>query len=70
MRKPKYRPCKAERWGILNHVGDMWTPDTFETKDEAQRYIETYAKKFGIELSNHKPVRVIVVVSVDSGEKK
>lgn len=28
------------RFGILNHLGEPWTPETFDTADQAQAYLD------------------------------
>jgi hypothetical protein len=57
-------------WGILNHVGDVWTSDTFDTKEEAQRDIDDYAQNMVGGLPDHKPVRVLVTVSVQKADRE
>jgi len=56
------KPYRAKRFGILNHVGDLWTPDTFQTEAEAKAYIRSHW--LGDKLSRHKVVPVRVTVSV------
>lgn len=54
----------ANRWGVLNHVGEIWTPETFDRKDQAQEYIDSYQRRTGVDLSRHRPVRVDVRVTL------
>lgn len=60
------KPYRTNRIGILNHTGDIWTPETFETVDQAQAYIDGYQRRWGLglDLSKHKPVPVRVTVSL------
>ena len=58
---------KSVTWsafGILNGVGQPWTPRTFDTEDAAQDYITDYSYAFPgeIDLTKHRvvPVRVTV----------
>lgn len=41
-RKPKFRPAYRDGFGILNKVGDFWSPDIFETEEKAQQHVEDY----------------------------
>lgn len=56
---------KWQQYGILNAFGSMWTPKTFETIAEAERYMESFWG--GIQdppdMSKHKVVIVEVIVS-------
>lgn len=59
--RPK-RYC-ADRFGVLNHVGDIWSPETFETSDQAHKYLANQqAANPTWSLNRHQviPVRVIV----------
>lgn len=33
------KPYRTRRFGILNHVGGIWTPETFDTELAARAYI-------------------------------
>jgi hypothetical protein len=57
------KPYRAMRYGILNHVGDIWTPQTWDTPDAAAAYKDGYHAKYG-GLARHKVVRVRVTVSL------
>lgn len=68
-RKPK--PATGGAWGILNPYGDVWTHDTFHTKEEARAYLEAFWNQPGFapqDLSRFKivPVRVRVSASPDT----
>lgn len=53
-----------QRFGILNHFGDVWTPETFHTAEEAQAYLEKERKGWGGDgLARHKVVAVTVTVT-------
>lgn len=56
-----YRTTK--RFGIMNHVGGIWTPNTFESAEGAQKYLDDERSHFPRNgLKNHKvvPVRVTI----------
>lgn len=60
------KPYRATwRFGILNHLGDVWTPETFSTENEAAKYLAGYqaANKF-MSLGRHRVVPVRVTVSL------
>lgn len=67
MRKPSKRKRISKshvstwRFGILNHIGTIWTPETFDTENEAARYLAARESQYS-NLSRHKvvPVRVTV----------
>lgn len=57
------KPYRMQRLGILNHVGGVWTPETFDNRDAALAYIARAQKQNPTwDLSNHSvaPVRVTV----------
>lgn len=58
------KPYRADRIGVLNHTGGIWTPETFDNVEQAQAYIDDYQRRWGIDLSGHKPVPVRVMVSL------
>lgn len=60
-------PYSMERYGILNHFGDVWTPDTFGSVEEALRHIDNYQRRYSGDLSKHTVVRVRVTVEVVPG---
>lgn len=61
-KRPKpYRTTK--RFGILNPSGDMWTVNTFETSNAAQRHLEAFFGKPHIGLKKFKIIPVRVTVS-------
>jgi hypothetical protein len=57
-----YRSTK--RYGILNHLGDLWTPETFVSKTAANAYLrKEEAKNSTWDLSRHRVIPVRVTVS-------
>lgn len=54
-----------ELFGILNHVGDLWTFETFRTVHDAQAHID-HAQRMNPkwDLSRHTVVPVKITVSV------
>lgn len=60
-----YRTTK--RFGIQNHIGGVWTPQTFETAEAAQKYLDEcrswWPKRDGDGLGRHKVIPVRVTVS-------
>jgi len=54
-----------ELFGILNHVGDLWTFETFKTRKEANDHIaRVQRQQLTWDLSRHRVVPVKVAVSV------
>lgn len=56
-------PYRMQRLGILNHQGEVWTPDTFDNVDAGQAYIARAQRQNPTwNLSNHTvaPVRVTI----------
>ncbi len=62
----KQRPARfsMRRFGIANHLGGVWTPETFQTAQQAGWYLTAQNKIFGGTLSKHKVVPVRVTVSI------
>lgn len=65
MKEPKKiaTPYRCKRYGILNPFGDVWTPETFDTMDEARQHVASFwASKPDHDLSKYTivPVRVTV----------
>ena len=58
------KPYKIDgRFGILNHIGSLWTANTFETREAAEQYKTAYAaRNQNCNLARHRivPVRVTV----------
>lgn len=54
------------RYGILNHLGGLWTPETFRTEQMAQGYLDAQrelwpsSNKGGLDRHKIVPVRVTV----------
>ncbi len=59
------KPYRTQRTGILNHVGGIWTPETFDSNEAAQAYIDQAQRQNPTwHLSKHKPAPVRVTLSV------
>lgn len=58
------KPYRAKRFGILNHVGGIWSPETFSTEAEAQQYLDKQRLVFSGGLPKHKVVPVRVTISI------
>lgn len=67
MAKKPTRPksYRAKRFGILNHFGEIWTPETFATEDAAGCYLKLCRNTNpSWKLDKHKVVPVRITVSV------
>ena len=57
----------VKRFGIMNHVGSIWSPDSWDREEDAQAYLDAQrvecARKYGMDLSKHHVVRVRVTVT-------
>lgn len=63
----RQKPYRAERWGILNHVGGIWSPENFDTEAQAQTYLEQQRKSqtWGrINLSRHRVAKLRLTLSI------
>ena len=59
------KPYRMQRIGILNHKGGIWTPETFDTVEGAQAYIDAYQRRNPrMDLSNHRPAPIRITLSV------
>lgn len=59
------KPYRMNRIGILNHEGGIWTPETFDSSEVAQAYIDAQQKRWpSMDLSRHRPALVSVTLSV------
>jgi hypothetical protein len=59
------KPYRMQRIGILNHMGEIWTPHTFDSAAEAQAHLDRYQRHNPkMDLSNHRPAPVRVTLSV------
>lgn len=59
---------RVKRFGIMNHIGGLWTPEVFDKPELAKRHIESYELRHkGVSLRRHRvvPVRVTVTVIQD-----
>lgn len=63
--KPKPRPYHANRYGIKNHCGEVWTSETFQTAEKAQRYLDKQRPLYGGLTPKHTvvPVRVTITLA-------
>lgn len=65
------KPYRMQRIGILNHVGEIWTPETFDNEAAAMAYIANYTRRWpSMDLSNHRPVPVRVTVTALKGRQQ
>lgn len=57
----------AARYGIMNHIGGLWTSETFRTETLAQSYLDaqrkTWPAKGGLDRHKVVPVRVTVTAT-------
>lgn len=57
---------RADLFGVKNHVGSIWSSHTFQTRAEAQAYLnrerEEWARKGWGDLSKHSVVPVKVTI--------
>ena len=59
------KPYRMQRLGVVNHVGDVWSPETFDSVEGGQAYIDRAKRQNPTwDLSNHRVVPVRVTVSV------
>lgn len=61
-KKPK--PYRYKAIGILNRDGDLWTPQWFESENQARAYVEQYWATRPAYVSGYSYVPVRVTVSV------
>jgi hypothetical protein len=56
------------RWGILNHVGGIWSSENFDTRIEAQRYLdsqrEEWKRRGWGDLDRHKIALMRLTLSI------
>lgn len=66
------KPYRSQRFGIANHLGDIWTPETFATVAAAQTYLVLQGRTYPRwNLRLHKVVPVRVTISrTDAKAKK
>lgn len=58
-------PYRMKRLGIINHVGGIWTAETFDTVEAGQACIDAYSRRWpSMDLSRHRVVPVRVTVSL------
>lgn len=58
--KKRRKPARAERWGILNPWGDVWTYDTFDTPEAARKHVADFWRN----IKDHRDVRDFRIVRV------
>jgi hypothetical protein len=71
--KPAKKPparASYSRYGILNHLGGVWTLETFNTEEAAAAYIAKQSKHYEGGLPKHKVVPVSVTVTVRSTQRR
>lgn len=60
----KGKPYRARRFGILNHLGGIWSPETFDTELAARSYINAQQLANPTwKLGRHRVVPVRVTIS-------
>ncbi len=62
--KPNKKPYRARRFGIQNHLGEVWSPETFQTPASAEAYLERVRPHYNGLTKKHKVVPVRVTVSI------
>lgn len=61
-----------DRFGIMNHLGGVWTPQTFDSEREAQAYLDQQRRIWpdgGEGLRRHKVVPVKAIVRVKAAKQ-
>lgn len=62
----RQKPYRAERYGILNHTGGIWSPENFDTEAQAQAYLD--GQKKGpwrhLDLSRHRVAKLRLTLSI------
>lgn len=61
-----------ERWSILNHLGELWTPENFDTERQATAFLDRWKRDNPkMDLSKHKVIPVLVTMTAaPTGEPK
>lgn len=53
-----------ERWSILNHLGELWTPENFDTERQATDFLDGWKRDNPkMDLSKHKVIPVLVTMT-------
>ena len=53
-----------ERWSILNHLGESWTPENFDTERQATAFLDRWKRDNPkMDLSKHKVIPVLVTMT-------
>ena len=68
----KHAAQRGYRWGILNHLGGIWSPENFATEEEAVAYLEQQraewrAKGWG-DLSKHRVATLKLMLTIPKGD--
>lgn len=58
------KPYRIRRFGIQNHVGGVWSPETFQTEKDAAAFLEKQRQLFNGLTKKHKVVPVRVTISI------
>lgn len=66
-KKEPPRPYIMNRFGILNPWGQVWSVNTFDTSEEASRYLARFwgDQKNAVDLAKFKVSRVTVTITAD-----
>lgn len=61
-----------ERWSILNHLGELWTPENFDTERQATAFLDRWKRDNPkMDLSRHRVIPVLVTMTAaPTGEPK
>jgi hypothetical protein len=60
----KSKPYRVLRFGVMNHLGEIWTPVTFQSHGDAEKYLEKMRPVYGGLTKKHKVVPVRVTISI------
>jgi hypothetical protein len=69
--KTEAESYSADRFGIQNHLGGIWTPETFKSAEDAQAFLDNSKKNWkGNGLDRHKviPVSVTILSRAENGQ--
>lgn len=55
---------KYEAWGIMHPDGNLWSVEIFDSKEEAEKYMDKKHMQYFWDLSKHTAVRVQVSIKV------
>lgn len=60
----RLKPYRARRFGIKNHRDEVWTSETFQTAEKAQRYLDQQRPLYGGLTRKHAVASVRVTISL------